>query len=75
MSGLPTTTRSALMLADELHQAREAVVGPGALDDAQRPRDRSCGVGDGHAGARRAVVEGEDLHEPAAEAISVLPIS
>ena len=42
----------------------------GALDHAERPGDRARRVGDGHAGARRAVVECDHLHASARRSAS-----
>ena len=63
------------MLAYELGQTSDPVVRARPLDDADRARDCSGRVGDRHTGARRAVIEGEDLQDPAVEVISALPIS
>jgi hypothetical protein len=62
------------VLGDELGDPREACVAPRLLDDSERTRHRPGRIGDSDAGARRAVVEGEDL-QPIAEAISLFAIS
>ena len=64
-----------LVLTDQLHETSEPGLGPDAFDDTDRARNRAGGIGDGDAGARRAVVEGQDLQDRSAEAISLLPIS
>ena len=64
-----------LVLAHERRKASKPGFGACALDDSDRPRDRSGWVRDGNAGARGAVVEGEDSHAFSAEAISLLPTS
>ena len=63
-----------LMLRDELGDPAEPCVAAGTLDDLERARDRPGRVGDRDAGARRAVVQGNDL-QPIAEAISLFAIS
>ena len=55
--------------AHELSEPREPVLAPGALDDAERPRDGACGIGDRDAGACGAVVQREHL-QLSAETIS-----
>ena len=49
----------------ELEQPGDADLGRGALDDLERPGDRAGRIGDGDAGPRGAVVEGQDLHRRA----------
>ena len=52
-----------LLPLDECGDPSQARLGPGALDDVERSGKGAARVRDRDAGPRRAVVEGEDLHE------------
>src|SRR5689334_17123923 len=54
------------LLRDQVLELREPVVRRSALNDAERPGDCACGIGDGHAGACRSEVEREHLHPSSA---------
>src|SRR5947199_270999 len=62
------------LASDQLDDARQPVLGRCALDHAERPRDGSRRIADGHAGAGPAEVEREDLHR-SASAIACFPAS
>src|SRR5206468_893576 len=60
-------------VADQGDEPVEARAARGPLDDAERPSERAGRIGDGHAGACGAEIEGEHLHADSAAATASLP--